>query len=417
MIKTDDSKIKGKITNHSRDGNELSKTVLRLIWKEHQISRADISKRLGLSRSTVTEIVKKTLKTNLVSETGKGPSIGGRQPIILKFQDQARGILGIDIGATHVSVVLMDLRGHVLSWKEERFQVRNDPEGTRKLILELCDASLASWKNGSKKILSIGVAVPSPVDPAHPEWLSEVVIPAWQGRNELEPLHKKYGVPLYIDNDANLGALAEYWWGSGKNAKNLIFIKISHGIGAGIILDGEIYRGTKGTAGELGHLPIDINGELCKCGLRGCLTTFLGETALINKVQSLLIKYPESTLNYKSLSVKEIELAALKGDTLAIRLVKESAEYMGVAISSLLNLLNPDTIVLGGSLAQTGDLFIEPIKKKIKQSALINSSEITEIKSSALSSKTIAIGAATLALQEAFSEPNILRERPQPGVL
>jgi len=399
------------------NGSNLNKTILRLIWKEHHISRAEVAKRLNLSRSTVTEIVKELLKTGLVLEKGMGKSTGGRRPVVLEFQENARGIIGIDIGATHVSVALTDLKGRLLFFKEERHTVRTDPEGTRKLIFDLCDESLASWKNGSQKLLSIGVAFPSPVDPVHPEWISEVVIPAWQGKNELDLLHKRYGVPVYIDNDANLAALAEYMWGAGRGANDIIYIKVSHGIGAGYILGGEIYRGSQGVAGEIGHFPIDIYGKQCVCGLRGCLVTFLGAEALQTKARSLLVDHPDSILKDKEPTVKDIEFAALSGDVLAIRLVREAAEYMGVAITSLLNIMNPERIILGGALARVNDIFLDPVREKIKHCTLVNSAASVEIRKSELENKCVAVGAATLALEEAFAEPNIFHQRPRPGVL
>jgi len=158
----------------------LKDSILRLIWREHQISRAEISRQLDLSRSTVTEIVKELLETNLIAETGIGESNGGRKPIVLEFQDDAKVILGIDIGATHVSVAMTNLRGKLLFWKEREFNVREDSEGTYQLINELCSESLSSRNLGYDKLLSIGVAVPSPVDPIRPEYLSETIIPAFK---------------------------------------------------------------------------------------------------------------------------------------------------------------------------------------------------------------------------------------------
>ena len=192
----------------------LKDSVLRLIWREHQISRAEISRQLDLSRSTVTDIIKELLPTGLVTEVGNGESSGGRKPILLEFQDDAKVILGIDIGATHVSAAMTNFRGKLLVWKEKKYPVREDSEGTYNLIDELCTECLSTLNFGSEMLLSIGVSVPSPVDPIHPEYLSETIIPAWHGKSGLERLREKYGVPVYLDNDANLGALAEHWWGA-----------------------------------------------------------------------------------------------------------------------------------------------------------------------------------------------------------
>lgn len=408
---TAENKIDPQITLSLKD------SVLRLIWREHQISRAEISRQLDLSRSTVTEIVKELLKTGLVAEVGIGKSSGGRKPIVLQFQDDAKVILGIDIGATHVSVAMTNLRGKLLFWKEKEYPVREDAEGTHKLIDELCNESLSSQNLSYDKLISIGVSVPSPVDPIRPEYLSETIIPAWHGKSGLERLREKYGVPVYLDNDANLGALAEHWWGAGTNVNDLIYIKISNGVGAGYIFGGKLYRGSKGIAGEMSHMPIDPNGKLCGCGLRGCLATVISAWALKERVRNLSVLYPESVLVNGDPGIVDIENAALNYDPLAIQVVSEATTYLTSAITSLVNLMNPELIVIGGSLSKLGELVLKPIREKMEASALVSSVSKTQLKTSELGAKGIAIGAATLAIEQAFTDPKILREHIVPAVM
>lgn len=395
----------------------LKDSVLRLIWREHQISRAEISRQLDLSRSTVTEIVKELIPTGHIEEVGSGESSGGRKPIMLQFQDDAKVIMGIDIGATHVSVAMTNLRGKLLFWKEKDYPVRENVEGTFKVIDELCDDCFSTLKHGSHMLLSIGVSVPSPVDPIRPEYLSETIIPAWHGKSGLERLREKYGVPVYLDNDANLGALAEHWWGAGKNVNELIYIKISSGIGAGYIFGGKLYRGSKGIAGEMSHMPIDPNGRLCGCGLRGCLATVISAWALKERIGTLSNLYPDSPLLNGSPTIIDIENAALDGDPLAIQIVNEATNYLTSAITSLVNLMNPDMIIIGGSLSRLGELVLNPIQQKIDLCALVSSVTKTKLVTSTLGSKGIAIGAATMAIEQAFIDPKILRENSVPAVL
>ncbi|MBI5216566.1 MAG: ROK family transcriptional regulator [Ignavibacteriae bacterium] len=401
-------------TTEKHNGNvtrnrPLAESVLRLIWSERQISRADVARRLGLSRSTVSEILVPLLKTGLVAEVGIGKSRGGRPPIVLEFQDNARYIIGVDIGATHVSVVITNMRGKVLVWKEKNHPVRTDPEGTRELVFELCDKCIATQDKGVKRLFRIGVALPSPIDPIRPNWLSEVVIPAWQGRTGLERLQQKYNVPAHVDNDANLAALAEYWWGAGRGVDDRIFIKMGYGIGAGYIFGGNIYRGSSGLAGEIGHIPIDINGKQCVCGLKGCLTTFVGAEALVARARELRNKYPKSLLAGNSLTMTDIENAALSNDPLALQVVSELSTYMGIAIASLVNTMNPAMVILGGGMARLGTLLTEQIRDKVKRSTLLNPGSNVEIGTSKIGPQAVAIGAATLALDEALSEPNLFQ--------
>ena len=395
----------------------LKDSVLRVIWREYQISRAEISRQLNLSRSTVTEIIKELLPTGFIAEVGIGESNGGRKPILLEFKDDAKAILGIDIGATHVSVAMTNLRGKLLLWKEKKYPVREDPDGTHKLIDELCNESLSTLKLGSEMLLSIGVSVPSPVDPIRPEYLSETIIPAWHGKSGLERLREKYGVPVYLDNDANLGALAEHWWGEGKNVNDIIYIKISNGIGAGYIFGGKLYRGSKGIAGEMSHMPIDPNGRLCGCGLRGCLGTVISGWALKERVKTLANLYPNSPLLIGNPNIIDIENAALDRDPLATQVVIEATNYLTSAITSLVNLMNPDMIIIGGSLSRLGELVLNPIQEKMDECALVSTVSKTKLRTSKLGSKGIAIGAATLAIEQAFIDPKILRTNLIPAVI
>jgi predicted NBD/HSP70 family sugar kinase len=382
----------------------LADAVLRLIWREHEISRAEIARRGELSRSTVSEIVAMLLKTGLVVEVGAGPSAGGRRPIVLQFQDNACCILGVEMGATHVAVALTDLRGRVLAWQHRDHRVRSDPVGTRALIVELCDACLATHPEVAEQLVGIGVAVPSPVDPDQPDQLSELVLPDWEGRSELEVLGERYGVPLLVDNDANMGALAEAWWGAGVGVGDLAYVKLATGVGSGHVIGGKIYRGATGVAGEIGHLAIDPHGGPCICGLRGCLATMVGAPALEARARALLAEYPGSRLAGTDPNINSIEDAALAGDPLAVRLAREAAEYLGIAVAGMLNLMNPAMVILGGGLARLGDLLLEPLHETVRSRTLVSSVAVSEIVTSQLGPQSVAVGAATHILDAALCD-------------
>jgi predicted NBD/HSP70 family sugar kinase len=385
----------------------LLDSVLRLIWREREISRAEIARRTDLSRSTVSEIVAMLLKTGLVAEVGDGPSRGGRRPIVLQFQDDACAILGVDMGAAHVAVALTNLRGQVLAWEQRRHAVRTDPAGTRALIAALCASCLASRRRSARRLVGIGVAVPSPVDPRHPDRLSEVVLPEWHGSSGLEPLREQYGVPLWIDNDANLGALAEGWWGAGRGVHDFAYIKLATGVGSGHVIGGKIYRGATGVAGEIGHLAIDPLGGRCVCGLRGCLATFVGQAALVGRAGDLLPAFPESRLATQELTIASIEAAALAGDPLALQLVREAAGYLGIAVAGLLNLMNPALVILGGDLAPLGELLLQPLRETIRSRTLVSSIAAAEVRTTELGPQATAVGAATLVLESALADSRI----------
>lgn len=390
----------------------LADAVLRLIWEERRISRAEIARRAGLSRSTVSEIVNEILPMGLVAEVGEGPSRGGRRPIVIEFQDDACVILGVEMSATHVSVALTDLRGKVLAWETREHPVRIDPPGTRKAIDELCQKCLASPAAGHRPLVGIGVAVSSPVDPSLPDRLSPVVLPAWEERLGLDELGERHGVPLLVDNDANLGALAEHWWGLGRDTDNLVYIKVATGIGSGHVIAGEIYRGATGVAGEIGHIAIDPQGKRCICGLRGCLVTLVGGHALEDRAVELAADFPQSTLAGKKFTIDDIENAALAADPLALQVIREAATHLGTAVAGLLNLMNPAVVVLGGGFARLGDLVLDPLRERVSSHTLVSSVAAAKILASELGPQSVAVGAATLVLKSALEDSRLFPAVP-----
>lgn len=381
--------------------------LLRLIWRERLISRADLARRTGLSRSSISAIVTDLLETGLVRETGAGDSRGGRRPILLGFDDEALSIVGVDMGATHVAVAVTDLRAQVKAWRSESCDVREEPERALTVMCELIDSALAEAGVETDRILGMGVAVPSPVEPDEPRDLSPVFVPRWAGVSPVERLEDVYGVPAAMDNDANLGALAEQWWGAGRDGRDLAYIKVATGVGAGLIIRGDIYRGTAGIAGEIGHIPVDPSAGRCVCGLEGCLNLRMGTEALVERAHSLRSEYPDSVLPRRGLSVSRIVEMACEGDRLARAVVEEAGHHLAIGVAALLNLLNPATVVFGGSLTRAGELLLQPLRETLGKrtpSASVNQSEFVI---SALGIEGTARGAATLVLRAALEDPSV----------
>ncbi len=387
----------------------LADAVLRLIWEKQRISRADIARLGGLSRSTVSEIIKEILPKGLIREMGEGPSRGGRRPIVLEFRDEACVILGVEMGAAHVAVALTDLRGQVLDWVTRDHPVRTDPVGTRQVIAELCRQCLNGPAASNRPLVGMGLAVPCPVDPNNPGRLSRVVLPDWKEELGLDDLMDELSVPLLLDNDANLGALAEYWWGEGPQSDNLSYIKVATGIGSGHVINGEIYRGATGVAGEIGHMAIDPAGEPCLCGLRGCLVTLAGGQAILARTAELVAEHADSQLagHLQNLTIHEVENAALSGDPVALQVVNEAAEHLGTALASLLNLMNPEVVVLGGDFARLGELVLAPLRQRVRNLTLVSSVAAARILASRLGPRSVAVGAATLVLKAALEDSSL----------
>jgi predicted NBD/HSP70 family sugar kinase len=380
-----------------------STLVLKLIWRERQISRAEVARTTGLSPSTVSAIVGELEEAGLVREIGAGASRGGRRPVLVGFRDDAYTLVGVELGATHVSTVLTDLRGNVQAFRDTPLDVREQPVAALAKVRELVDDCLTAERVSRRRVVGVGVAVPSPVHPQRPGKLSSLILPAWRDHDVQESLFDSFGLPVYVDNDANLGALSERFWGAGAGGEDLAYIKVATGIGSGHIINGELYRGAGGTAGEIGHIAIDPNGPMCVCGLRGCLATLIGADALRARAHKMWgRRKPRPT-------VADIVAGVRAGDPVAKQLVDEVGHYLGIVVAGVLNLLNPAVVVLGGEITSVGDLLLDPLRVSIRARALSTSVAETRIVSSRLGERSIAVGAATMVLKSALTDRSLFR--------
>jgi predicted NBD/HSP70 family sugar kinase len=375
-----------------------SSLLLKVIWRERHISRADIARVTGLSPSTVSAIVAGLQQAGLVRETGAGLSRGGRRPTMIGFCDDVFALVGVEIGASHVTVVVTDLRADVRASRFGLYPVRTDPDGALGMVRTFIDETLRELGIARRQVIGIGVGVPTPVRPDTPGRLPPLIVPAWRDHDVHEILSRAYGLPVFVENDANLGALAEQWWGAGKDGKDLTYIKIGTSIGSGHIINGELYRGAGGTAGEIGHLPLDPAGPRCPCGLAGCLGTFIGSEVLVARAQR------EVGDGGAVENVADLVRAARGGDAGARRIVADVGAHLGVAVASLMNVLNPAVVVLGGEITGVGELLLEPVRAAVRDRSLATTFEGTSIITSNLGDKAIAVGGATMVLRAALAD-------------
>lgn len=372
------------------------------------MSRADVARQIGLSRSTVSAIVSELIDDGLVKEVGSGNSRGGRRPILLALNEDAYAIGGVDIGATHVAVVLTNLRCSVLQWREAPHDVRGDPEGTIELAVALIEDVLNAGSCG--RLVGLGVGVPSPVIQREPNKLSSVILPAWVGHDISSALERRFRVGVYLENDANLGALAEHWWGAGRGEEHLVYIKLATGIGAGLILNGAMYRGKTGIAGEIAHTSVEPEGPKCICGQRGCLGLVTGSGILLERVAEQLPGYPGSSLQGKQLTTAVLVDAAQTGDSLAVETIARAGHLLGIGIANLLNVIDPGLVILGGELTQAGQVLLDPLVNTARERALSSRIAPARIITTRLGERDIALGAATRVLQEALMNESILTD-------
>ncbi len=391
---------------------ELNRSiVLNFIRQEGSISRAEIAHRTKLSRSAVSNIINSLLDEGIIQESGIGESKGGRRPIMVNFNFSAAYVLGVDMGANHMLALVTDLEGNKIAEYQTEFSVEKGPEVGLPILNNLIHNILAEQASSHKKILGIGLAVTGPLDTSTGTVVNPPIMPGWSKFPLKRYLNDEFRLPLLIDNDANLGALGEKWRGAGLGYSNLAYVKIGTGIGCGLILDGKLYRGATGSAGEIGHITITRDGPPCRCGSFGCLESMAGSTAIINRVKLAIQAGRETILNRwngtGNITVNSIGEAAKTGDKLATEVLTDAGRYIGVALANLVNLFNPGLIILGGGVATVGEALLDPLKQTVKERSLIASYKDTSIVIGTLGREAVAIGAATLVLQEVFKGPQI----------
>ncbi|MDH7488765.1 MAG: ROK family transcriptional regulator [Anaerolineae bacterium] len=386
--------------------------ILNVIRQEGSVSRAAIARRTRLSRSTVSSIVSELLEANLVHEVGRGRSSGGRRPILINLNYNAGYVVGVDLGATHLIILIANLNGDVVARRETDFSVAVGPDAGLKQIADAVRQCLADAGVPAERVRGLGMGVPGPVEYAEGRVVAPPIMPGWHGVALRDRLSRELGVPVYVDNDANLGALSEHCHGAGRGYANLAYIKVGTGIGCGLILGGQLYRGEFGSAGEIGHVTIDENGPPCKCGSYGCLESMAGGPAIALRAQQAIRAGQATSLAAiqppESITARDVALAAQMGDKLAQQLFAEAGRHIGVALASLANLLNPGLIVIGGGVAQAGRLLLDPIRKTLEQRALQPVAQSTRVVQSVVGRDASALGAVDLALQEVFQSPALI---------
>lgn len=358
-------------------------------------SRADIARRTGLSRTTVSGLVAELRGEGLVvdrPEASGDPGQAGRPPALIGLGKPAGVALGIDFGKRHLAVVVADLSHRVLA--ESRREMIEDYEATMGMdaAVHLADELLTEAGLGREDVIGVGLGLPGPVHRSTGQIGSSFILPGWVSLPIAAEMEGRLQLRVHVDNDANLGALAELFWGAGEGASSLLYLKVATGIGAGIVIDGRLFHGAGGTAGELGHLTIDENGPICRCGNRGCLETFAAGDALVELMRS--------SLGYE-LTAEEIVDRAVAGDTGCARAVADAGRHIGHAVGAVCNILNPARVVVGGSIGQAGDLLLNEMREAVRRRAVFSAAEDVEIVSGVLGERAEVLGAVALVLGDA----------------
>lgn len=363
--------------------------VVRAVRLAGSLTQAEIARTTGLSAATVSNIVRELKEAGTVEVTDT--SAGGRRARSVSLSGDAGIVIGVDFGHTHLRVAVGNLAHQVLAEESEPLDVDASWVEGFDRAEALVGRLIEGIGVGRDKVIGVGLGVPGPIDVESGTLGSTAILPGWAGINPRRELSQRLGVPVYVDNDANLGALGELVWGSGRGVKDLAYIKVASGVGAGLVINGQIYRGPGGTAGEIGHITLDESGPVCRCGNRGCLETFAAARYVLPLLQGS--HGPELTME------RVVELAR-GGDPGCRRVITDVGRHIGSGVASLCNLLNPSRVVLGGSLADAGELVLAPIRESVGRYAIPSAARQLSVLTGSLGGRAEVLGALALVLSE-----------------
>lgn len=314
--------------------------------------------------------------------------------------------LGIDLGGTKILSVVASSEGEILSLNYSPTHAQKGPEAVIQAIFGSVSSALRKSRIKKEKIRAAGIGAAGISNPETGLLYTSPNLPGWKDVPLRDMVEKKLGIKAFLMNDANAAALGELHYGAGRGARNLIYITLSTGIGGGIIIDGKLYGGAAGAAGEVGHMTIDVNGPRCGCGNSGCWETLASGTALAREARQR-IKEGASTsiLSYSRgkaslVTAQAVHAAALAGDVLAKELVRQTGCYVGVGLANLINIFNPELIVVGGGLSHIGDMLLGPAMEVARERAFKTSFESVRLVSASLGDNAGALGAAAFAQEQ-----------------
>jgi len=364
---------------HNRD------LVLRTIFASESISRAEVARVTRLTRTTVSEVVSALLAEGLVSEVGRGESLGGKSPILLSVVDDSRYLIGLNLAQGKFTGAIVNLRGKI---KETVEVPVNDDNGENalQLVYQMIDLLVAKKM---EPIVGIGVGTPGLVNTRKGVVVNAVNLD-WQDLPLGPLLEQKYKVPARVLNDSQAAAIGEFVYGGGHEPdENMVVVNIIHGIGAGILINGRLFQGDGGGAGEIGHVVAQENGDLCRCGKRGCLETVASARAIVKKM--------------KMDSLAEVDSAFSAGDSTARAAVENAGRYLGLSLANLFATLNIQKIVLTGDMTRFGETWLNSVNTSIQAGVFSRISENAKLEIGKLGYRACILGAAAFLLLDDYS--------------
>lgn len=392
--------------------------ALELIRSQGPISRIELAQSTGLTQATISHVVRSLIGDGLVREIGRGEPTGGKPRMMLEINPDARLGIGVQLGLESIVYMVVNLSGSVIG--RLRAKGAGDRQPAEVVAAMAADISVLLDGLGVDRSLVVGVGLvsPGPIDRENGVILRAPSLVSWSGYSLRAEFEAATGLQVSLDNDATAAALGEHWLGATGDSRAYTSVYMATGIGAGIVIDGTIYRGVSSNVGELGHVTVDVRGELCSCGNRGCLELFASPRAIVARAAAAVAKGELDVRLTGSVQadLATLGMAAMRGNAVAYEILADAAEILAAGIVSMMNLFDLELVVLAGSaFASTASIYLDRVQNAMDTYALSRESHQIKVQLSANVHDAAALGAATLVLQERL-DPRSLRSVSMHGV-
>lgn len=390
--------------NHRSVKRANRATIFRAIRALGPIARVDLARQTGLNPGTVTNIVGELVDYGLVRETGFGSSRVGRRPVFLEVNAPARFAIGIDLARGALTGAVVDLAGHTLAQSVEPagpWQGDQVISAISRMIDRLMDGLPPAEQQA---VVGIGIGAPGPLSIRSGRFLAPPSFGTWEVLELQQQIEERSGRPVFVDNNGNTSALAELWFGAGQGLANFVLLTLGTGVGAGVVLDGDLFRGAHDLAGEIGHISINLDGPRCACGNYGCLEMYTSVPRVIASVSAALAAGEPSSLAKDDLSIERVIAAVQEDDPVASRVFADVARHLAVGIVNVIYAFDPALVLIGRDLAKAGDALLDPVRTEVQRRVFPALRDTVRIEAAALPDAPV-IGAATLALHAFFQSP------------
>jgi len=385
--------------------------ILQLIRAQDSISRASLAEKTGTSPFLISKTCDQLLAAKFITEAGQGDSTGGRRPTLLSLKPDLGRLIGVDLGAGNIRIAMTDFSGNLIEYVRDESHADQGPEVAMKHLIHLIDQMLKKTGVAPPELNGIGVGISGVLERSTGVTLFWPKMPLWINVPVKKILEDRYKTLVELDDTSRTQAFAEYKLGALESIKHFIYVAVGAGVGAALFLDGKLYSGSAGFAGEFGHITLSDTGLLCSCGNRGCLETMVSASALIRKARhgiseglsNALMQMSQDDPNH--LSVEMLAKAAAQGDRFTRRLLSDTATSLGTSLVTLVNLLNPELIVIGGGVASAvGELMLPEIERIVRDRAMIQGENQVQIRISRLQEKDWTLGATLLVVEKALAQ-------------